>query len=52
MSKLSIFAEFIGFLKANKKAWMIPIVILLLVLGFIIIIGQGSALAPFIYTLF
>jgi hypothetical protein len=52
MSKFSIFAEFISFLRMNKKTWMIPIIVLLLVFGFIIVIGQGSALAPFIYTLF
>lgn len=52
MSKLSIVKEFIVFLSENKKFWMIPIVIILLLLGFIIVIGQGSALAPFIYTLF
>jgi hypothetical protein len=52
MSKLSIAGEFFTFLKEHKKIWMIPIVGILLFLGFIIVLGQGSALAPFIYTLF
>jgi len=52
MSKIAIVKEFILFLKENKKFWMIPIVLILLLLGFVIVVGQGSALAPFIYTLF
>ena len=52
MSKISIFREFLSFLREHKKTWMIPIVIILLVLGFLIVLGQGSALAPFIYTIF
>jgi len=52
MSKLSIFKEFMVFLKEHKKFWLIPIVIILLLLGFLIVLGQGSALAPFIYTIF
>lgn len=52
MSKLSIIKEFLGFLKENKKWWLIPIVIFLLLLGAFIILVEGSALAPFIYTVF
>jgi len=52
MSKLSIVKEFVFFLKENKKVWMIPIVLLMLSLGFIIVASQGSSLAPFIYALF
>ena len=52
MSKLSIVREFFEFLKEHKKFWMIPIVIVLLVLGLLVVLGQGSALAPFIYTIF
>lgn len=52
MSKLSIAKEFVLFLRENKKTWMIPIVVLLLFLGMIIVIGQGSSLAPFIYAIF
>ncbi|MGD2068792.1 MAG: DUF5989 family protein [Gemmatimonadota bacterium] len=41
-----------GFLKARKLWWISPIVILLLLLSLVIVLVEGSALAPFIYTLF
>ncbi|MDX1960481.1 MAG: DUF5989 family protein [Leptospiraceae bacterium] len=40
------------FLKARKKFWLAPIIILLLLLGALLVFAQGSAIAPFIYTLF
>ena len=40
------------FLKERKKFWLTPVVLILPLLGFIIVIGGGSAIAPFIYTLF
>jgi hypothetical protein len=40
------------FLKVRKKFWMAPIIIILLLLGALIVLSQGSAVAPFIYTLF
>ena len=40
------------FLKVRKKWWLTPIVLVLLLLGLLIVLTQGSALAPFIYTLF
>jgi Family of unknown function (DUF5989) len=43
--------EFWGFLKHNKKWWMLPIIIVVLVMGTLVLLG-GSPLAPFIYTLF
>lgn len=52
MSKLSILKEFWQFLKERKKWWLMPIIFFLLLLGLLIVIGEGSALAPFIYTLF
>ena len=52
MSKLAIFKEFWDFLKVRKKWWLTPIVIVLVLLGALIVFSQGSALAPFIYTLF
>jgi hypothetical protein len=52
MSKIKIFAEFFEFLKDNKKWWLMPIVLMLMLLGALIVLTQGSALAPFIYTLF
>ncbi len=39
-------------MKARKKFWLAPVIIMLLLLGILIIIGGSSALAPFIYTLF
>jgi hypothetical protein len=44
--------ELWAFMKARKKFWLLPILILLLLLGALLIFAQGSAVAPFIYTLF
>lgn len=52
MSKLSILSEFWKFLKVRQKWWLTPIVVVLVLLGAVIVMSQGSALAPFIYTLF
>ncbi len=52
MSKLSIVGELWGFLRVRKKWWLAPIIIFLILLGAIIVLAEGSALAPFIYTLF
>ena len=46
-----IVSEFIGFLKANKKWWLAPIIVSILLLGLLVVLG-GTAAAPFIYTLF
>ena len=51
MSKFSIIKEFLFFLRVRKKWWLIPIVVLLLLLGALIILTEGSAISPFIYTL-
>ncbi|HPN35410.1 MAG TPA: DUF5989 family protein [bacterium] len=40
------------FMKERKKFWLAPIIILLLLLGLLIVFGSGTAIAPFIYTLF
>lgn len=50
--KLSILREFWSFLRVRKKWWLAPVVIILVLLGLILIVTEGSALAPFIYTLF
>ena len=52
MSKASIMAEFWEFLRVRKKFWLTPIVVMLLLLGALIVLTQGSAVAPFIYALF
>ena len=44
--------EFWDFLRTRKKYWLIPTFVVLLVLGALIVLGQGSAVAPFIYTIF
>ena len=51
MSKLSILSELWDFLKVRKKWWLLPIILFLVLLGGLIIITQGSALAPFIYAI-
>ena len=52
MSKIAIIGEFWEFLKVRKKWWLTPIVVMLLLLGALIVLTEGSAIAPFIYTLF
>lgn len=52
MSKLQVLGEFWAFLRFNKKYWLLPIVVVLLAVGLLIVVSQGSAVAPFIYTLF
>ncbi|MBW1712649.1 MAG: hypothetical protein JRJ59_05845 [Deltaproteobacteria bacterium] len=52
MSKASIVAEFWEFIKVRKKFWLLPIVVMLVFLGALIVMTQGSAVAPFIYALF
>jgi hypothetical protein len=41
-----------GFMQERKKFWLAPIILVMLVLGVLIVVAQGSAVAPFIYTLF
>ena len=49
---MSFLKELFDFLKARKKLWLAPIIIIMLALGALIVLAQGSAVAPFIYTLF
>jgi Family of unknown function (DUF5989) len=49
---LSFLREFWGFLRTRKKFWLVPILLVMLALGALIVLVQGSAIAPFIYTLF
>lgn len=44
--------EFCSFLTERKKYWLIPLVFILLLLSLLIVVSQGTALAPFIYTIF
>ncbi|HRN53024.1 MAG TPA: DUF5989 family protein [Gemmatimonadaceae bacterium] len=47
-----LLAELARYLKARKKYWLVPIIVALLVVGAALVFAQGSALAPFIYTIF
>jgi hypothetical protein len=44
--------ELCAFMRARKKYWLIPILVMMVILGAIIVMAKGSAVAPFIYTLF
>ncbi len=46
------FVELWAFMRERKKFWLLPIIVMLLLLGSLIVLTQGSAVAPFVYTLF
>jgi hypothetical protein len=47
-----IVSEFWQFLKIRKKWWLLPIIVMMVLVGALLVFAQGSALAPFIYTIF
>mgnify|MGYP001396711268 CR=1 FL=1 len=49
---VSFIKEFVNFLRVRKKYWLLPIIIILALFGALIVLSQGSAVAPFIYTIF
>jgi hypothetical protein len=49
---MSFLKEFWEFLRERKKFWLLPIILILLLMGGLIVLTQGSAVAPFVYTLF
>ena len=49
---MEIFKELWDFLRVRKKLWLAPIIIVLVILGGLLVLAQGSVVAPFIYTLF
>jgi len=49
---MSFLKEFWEFLRERKKFWLLPIIFVLLLMGGLIVFTQGSAVAPFVYTLF
>jgi len=51
-SRLAIFGELWAFMRVRKKWWLGPIIVVLVLLGLVVVLTEGSALAPFIYTLF
>ncbi len=52
MARHSIAGEIWAFLRVRKKWWLLPIIVMLALIGALIVFAQGSALAPFIYTIF
>ena len=49
---LEFISDFWQFMRVRKKFWMAPIIIVLLLLGILIVFAEGTAVAPFVYTLF
>jgi hypothetical protein len=49
---LTLISEFWMFLRARKKFWLAPLLVSLFILGILLVVAKGSAVAPFIYTLF
>lgn len=49
---MNFFSDVWGFLKVRKKFWLLPLMVALLTLGALVVFSSGSAVAPFIYTLF
>lgn len=49
---MSIIKELWSFLKERKKFWLFPVIVVMLFLGTLIVLAKGSAIAPFIYTIF
>jgi len=49
---MGMIKELWNFMKVRKKFWLLPLIVVMLLLGALIVLAQGSAVAPFIYTLF
>ena len=49
---MSLMGELWAFMKERKKWWLLPVIVVMLVVGTLLVLAQGSALAPFIYTIF
>jgi len=49
---MSFLKELWAFMRTRKKYWLIPIIVMMVILGLLIVMAQGSVVAPFIYTLF
>ena len=52
MSQSNLVGEFWAFMRVRKKWWLLPIIVVMLLVGTLLVFAQGSALAPFIYTIF
>lgn len=51
-SMWELIKDFAGFMAQRKKYWMLPIIVVMMLLGVLIVVAKGSAIAPFIYTIF
>ena len=49
---MGLVGELWAFMRERKKFWLLPVIVVMLVIGSLLIFAQGSALAPFIYTIF
>lgn len=49
---MSLIAELWAFLRSRKKYWLVPVVVMMALFGGLLVLAQGSAVAPFIYTIF
>jgi hypothetical protein len=49
---MDFFKDFLNYMKVRKKFWLLPVIIVLLLFGALVVLTAGSAIAPFIYTLF
>lgn len=52
MSKWSLVRQLWGFMKVNKKFWLLPMILIFILFGLLLVFAQGSAFAPFIYAIF
>lgn len=49
---MSLPTELLAFLRIRKKLWLVPLIVVLLLVGALLVVAQGAAIAPFIYTIF
>jgi Family of unknown function (DUF5989) len=49
---LSLLKELFAYMSARKKWWLLPVIVVLVAIGGLLVLAQGSAIAPFIYTVF
>jgi uncharacterized membrane protein YjdF len=49
---MGVIVELVAFMRERKKWWLLPVIMVMLVVGTLLMVAQGSALAPFIYTIF
>lgn len=49
---MGLVGELWGFMRERKKWWLLPVIVIMLLVGTLLVLAQGSALAPFIYTIF